>query len=158
QFCDIASGWLVSVGGLASYIVPRVDVQVSATVQSRPFAGSNFPGIASQSLAANWLVFNSQVIPALGRPLSGGSQSTFVNVVEPGTLYGDRINQVDLRVSKILRFSGRRLNVGFDVFNLFNTNAVYQYSQTYVGSGATWLQPSSLVTARFAKLSMQFDF
>jgi hypothetical protein len=158
QFCDIASGWLVTVGGLASYIVPKWDVNVSATFQSRPFAGGNFPGIASQSIAANWLVFNAQVQPELGRPLSGGSQSTFVNVVEPGTFYGDRLNQVDLRVSKILRFGGTRANVGVDLFNLFNTNAVYQYSTSYIGNGATWLQPSSLVTARFAKLSVQVDF
>ena len=158
QFCDVASGWLVTVGGLAAYVVPKIDLQVSATIQSRPFAGANFPGIASQSLAANWLVLNPQVVAALGRPLSGGAQSTFVNIVEPGTLYGDRINQVDLRVSKILRFSGRRANVGVDFFNLFNTNAVYQYNTTYAGNGATWLQPSSLVTARFAKLSVQFDF
>jgi hypothetical protein len=158
QFCDIASGWKVSVGGLASYVVPRLDVLVSGTLQSRPFSGANFPGIASQSLAANWLVFNAQVQAALGRPLAGGLQSTFVNVVEPGTLYGDRITQVDMKVSKILRFGGRRANIGVDFFNLFNTNAVYQYATTYVGNGATWLQPSSLVTARFAKLSVQFDF
>ena len=49
--------------------------------------------------------------------------------MKPGTLYGDRINQVDFRVSKILRF-GRRTNVGVDLFNLFNTNAVYPYFQT----------------------------
>ena len=158
QFCDVASGWLVTVGGLAAYVVPKIDLQVSATLQSRPFAGANFPGVAAQSLAANWLVLNPQIIAALGRPLSGNVQSAFVNIVEPGTLYGDRINQVDLRVSKILRFGGRRANVGVDIFNLFNTNAVYQYAQTYAGNGATWLQPSSLVTARFAKLSVQVDF
>jgi hypothetical protein len=72
---------------------------------------------------------------------------------------GDRITQVDLRVSKILRFAGRRANVAVDVFNLFNTNAVYQYNTTYsTVTPATWLQPSQLVVARFAKLSVQFDF
>ena len=50
-------------------------MQVAATIQSRPFAGANFPGIASQSLAANWLVFNAQVAPALGRPLSRAMRS-----------------------------------------------------------------------------------
>jgi len=158
QFCSVASGYLTSVGGLASYVVPKLDVLVSGTLQSRPFAGANFPGVASQSLLANWLVFNNTIVPALGRPMSGGAAVTFVNVVEPGTLYGDRINQVDFRISKILRFGHTRTNVGVDVFNLFNTNAVYQYSQTYSGNGSTWLQPSSLVTARFAKLSMQVDF
>ena len=57
--CDQASGWLVTVGALTSYVIPKADVQVAATIQSRPFAGANFPGIASQSLAANWLVSNA---------------------------------------------------------------------------------------------------
>ncbi len=106
-FCDQSSGWQVSFGGLASYIVPKVDVQVAATIQSRPFAGANFPGIASQSLAANWLVSNSLVVPELGRSLAGNAQLISANLVEPGTMYGDRLNQVDFRVSKILRFGDR---------------------------------------------------
>jgi hypothetical protein len=159
QFCDISSGFLTGFGGLATYVVPKIDLQIAGTVQSRPFAGSGFPGIASQSLVANWLVFNDSIVPALGRPMAGGSAVTFVNVVEPGTIYGDRINQLDLRVSKILRFGNTRTNVGVDIFNVFNTNAVYQYFQTYsTFTPATWLQPTSLVAARFAKLSVQFDF
>ena len=76
----------------------------------------------------------------------------------PGDVLGDRINQLDFRVSKVLRFGNRRANVGVDIFNVFNANPVSQYFQTYSGSGATWLQPTSLVSARFAKLSLQFDF
>jgi hypothetical protein len=159
QFCDTSSGLLTSVNGLATYTIPRADVLVAATFSSRPFAGGNFPSVASQSLAANWLVTNGQVIPALGRPMAGGAAVTFVNVIEAGELYGDRISQVDLRLSKILRFGGRRANVGVDIFNLFNTSAVYQYDTTYnAATPATWLRPSSLVVARFAKLSVQFDF
>ncbi len=57
------------------------------------------------------------------------------------------------------RFGGRRANVGVDIFNLFNTSAVNQYNLTYnTAAPATWLQPSSLVVARFAKLSVQIDF
>jgi hypothetical protein len=159
QFCDIASGYKTSLGGLASYVVPKWDVLLATTFQSRAFAGNNFPGIASQSLLAQWLVFNNSIIPELGRPMSGNAQVTNVNVVEPGTLYGDRINQLDLRVSKILRFGNTRANVGVDIFNVFNTSAAYQYLQTYnAAAPATWLQPSGLVAARFAKLSVQFDF
>jgi Carboxypeptidase regulatory-like domain len=158
-FCDQASGWLTAFGTLATYIVPKADVQVAATIQSRPFAGANFPGIASQSLAANWFLFNAAVQPALGRPLSGGAQLASLNVVQPGTMYGDRLNQVDFRVSKILRFGGRRANIGLDLFNLFNTSAVYAYFQTLnTATPATYLQPASLVSARFAKVSVQFDF
>jgi hypothetical protein len=154
-FCDQASGFKTGVGALATYIVPKVDVQVAATLQNRPFAGGNFPSIASQSLAANWLVTNAQVVPALGRPMAGGAPITFVNVVEPGTMYGDRLNQVDFRASKILRFGPRRLNVGVDVFNVFNTNAPFAYFQNV---GPNYLQPASLISARFAKVSATFDF
>jgi hypothetical protein len=158
-FCDQSSGWLTTVGALTTYVIPKADVQIAATFQSRPFAGANFPGIATQSLAANWLAFNAQIAPALGRPLSGGAALATVNVVEPGTMYGDRLNQLDFRVSKILRFGNRRANVGVDLFNLFNTNAVYAYFQTLnTATPATYLQPASLVAARFAKVSVQFDF
>jgi hypothetical protein len=157
--CDQASGWLVTVGALSTYTIPKADVQLAATIQSRPFAGANFPGIASQSLAANWLVSNAVITPALGRPLAGNATLASINVVEPGVMYGDRLNQLDFRVSKILRFDNRRLNVGVDVFNLFNTNAVYAYFQTLnTATPATYLQPASLVSARFAKVSVQFDF
>jgi hypothetical protein len=99
DFCDQSSGFLTSGSALATYTVPKIDVQVAGTFQSRPFAGSNFPGIESQALTANWIVTNGQVVPELGRVLAGNTQVIFVNIVDPGTLYGDRINQVDFRVS-----------------------------------------------------------
>jgi hypothetical protein len=60
-------------------------------------AGANFPTIENQSLLANWIVTNAQVVPELGRPMAGNAFFTFVNVVDPGTLYGDRLNHVDFR-------------------------------------------------------------
>ena len=54
-------------GALTTYVIPKVDVQIAGTVQSRPFSGANFPGIDCQSLAANWLISNAQVAPELGR-------------------------------------------------------------------------------------------
>ena len=83
-FCDQQTPFLTQVKGLATYLIPRIDVQVAGTLQSRPFVGTNVPSIASQSLAANWLVSNAQVVPELGRPMSGNAQTTFVNLVEPG--------------------------------------------------------------------------
>ena len=38
-----------------------------------------------------------------------------VNLIEPGTAYGDRLNEVDLRLAKIVRIGRTRTNVGFDV-------------------------------------------
>ena len=78
-----------------------------------------------------------------------------MNIVKPGTLYGDRINQVDFRVARLLRFEQKRLNVALDFYNIFNSNVADSFTQTY---GATWLAPLSILPARFAKLGVQFDF
>ena len=60
-----------------------------------------------------------------------------VNLVEPGSLHGDRVNQIDLRFAKILRFGRTRTNVGFDIYNLTNTAPVLTYNETYV-PGQPW--------------------
>ena len=75
----------------------------------------------------------------------------------PGVLYGDRVNEVDLRLGKILRFGRTRANVGLDFYNLLNSAAILSYNQAYIAGGA-WLGPTSEMSARFAKLSLQFDF
>ena len=53
-----------------------------------------------------------------------------MNLVEPGALYGDRVNQLDFRVAKILRFGRYRTQVGLDLYNALNSSAVQTYNQT----------------------------
>ena len=55
----------------------------------------------------------------------------------------------------IFRLGTRRLQVGLDIYNATNTNAIQNYNQTF---GGAWLTPTSILTARFAKISGQFDF
>jgi hypothetical protein len=80
---------------------------------------------------------------------------TLLGLVEPGTKYGDRLNQVDLRFGKLLRFSGTRTLVAVDIFNAFNNNTTDAYQTFY---GPTYLNPTSIMAARLAKISAQFDF
>ena len=106
---------------LGSYIIPKVDVQVSGTLRSDP----------GGQLAANWSAPNSATV-GLNRPFAGlGSPTITVNLIEPGTLYGERVNQVDMRFAKMLRFGRTRSTVGIDVYNLVNSSAVLTYNQTF---------------------------
>jgi hypothetical protein len=107
---------------------------------------------------SNWLVTNAQITPALGRPLAGNLAAALVNIIEPGTLYGDRISQFDFRLAKLFRFGRTRTNVSVDLFNVSNASPVTTYNQTFAGTGATWLQPTAILAARVAKVSVQLDW
>jgi hypothetical protein len=129
---------------LGTYTVPKVDLNIAATVQSSPGA----------VLAANYVATNAQVQPSLGRPLSGGAANVTVNLVEPGTLFGDRLNQLDLRFSRPVRFGARRLAVNLDIYNALNGNPIIQYNNNY----AVWQTPQRILEARLFKISGQLDF
>jgi hypothetical protein len=130
---------------LGSYVVPRMDVLVAATFQS---------GLGP-SLNANFNVPNAVVAQSLGRPLAGGQSNVQVNLVQPGTLFGERINQLDIRFAKVLTFGRTRTNIGVDLFNALNVNTPLTYNQTF---GPRWLTPTSVLQARFIKLSAQIDW
>ena len=107
-WCDTSTGWVKRVTALGIYTVPKIDVLVSGTLRSDQ----------GGDLAANWVAPNSATV-GLNRPFAGiGGQTITVNLIEPGTFYGDRVNQIDLRFAKILRFGRTRFNVGFDIYNV----------------------------------------
>ena len=95
--------------------------------------------------------------PSLGRNLSGNATNVTVNLVAPGTMYGDRINQLDFRVAKILKFGRSRTLVGVEIYNALNSSAVLTYNNTFV-PGGTWLQPLTILTPRFFKFTAEIDF
>jgi hypothetical protein len=128
---------------LGTYMVPKADVNFAATFQSVP----------GPSILANYLATNS-VIQGLGRPLSGGAANVTVNLVQPGTLYGERANQLDLRFSRAITFGSRRLSGNFDIYNAMNVSTVIQENGNY----ATWRVPLRIIDGRLYKLSVQFDF
>ena len=94
----------------------------------------------------------------LGRDLSGGASSVTVNLIPPGALYGPRRNNLDFRVAKILRYGRTRTQVGVDVYNATNTDYITTYNQTFDPTKATWLTPTGIQPARYARFSAQVDF
>ena len=159
-YCHVETGYLPQYKALGSYVIPKIDVQASVAYAGKAgiqVSGFGTPAGIGGSLAANYGVPNSLIQPQIGRPLSGGASNATVNLVVPGVLYGDRINEVDVRFGKILRFGSTRANVGIDIYNLLNSTAILSYNQSFIPNGA-WLIPTSEISARFAKLSVQFDF
>ena len=134
-YCHIETGFLPQFKALGNYVIPKVDVQLSAAYTGKAgiqVSGFGTPAGVGGALAANYGVPNSLIAPQLGRPLSGGAANATVNLVVPGVLYGDRVHEVDMRFGKILRFGKTRANVGVDIYNLLNSDAILSYNQSFI--------------------------
>jgi hypothetical protein len=142
-YCKQNSGFLTQVKGFGSYRIPKVDLQVSMSFSSTP----------GPAIAANFVATNAAIAPSLGRNLSGGAANATVNLVAPGSMYGDRLNDLDFRMSKVIG-KVRRTALNLDIFNLLNGNTVLTENSNY----AAWRTPQSILQPRFAKVSVQFDF
>jgi Carboxypeptidase regulatory-like domain len=156
-YCRIVTPFQTSFRGLATYIVPKLDVQVAATWRSDP----------GPAIQANYVVSNSVASAALGRNLSPCQPTALVcnatatvNLIPPGTLYGDRINNLDVRVAKLFRYRRTRLQAGVDIYNVMNADVVTTYSAGYAPPPTTvvWPTPATILAARYVKISVQADF
>ena len=67
-----------------------------------------------------------------------------------------------MRFGKVLRFGGQRATVSLDMFNALNADTVLTYNQAFNPSTPTatgaWLVPTTVLTARTAKITVQYDF
>jgi hypothetical protein len=161
--CDVVEPWITSFRGLASYRVPRVDVLVSAILRStRTIAGGDNASNGT-SLNANYQLPNTVVQQYLGRLPAGtlATGTTTVNLLVPSAVYPpERRTQIDMRFAKILRFGNRRLDLGADVYNLSNANTATAFDQTYLYSdnGASWLNPTSIMSPRLVRFNATLTF
>jgi hypothetical protein len=76
-----------------------------------------------------------------------------VNLIEPRTLYGERLNLFDLRFGKILRFGQTRATAHVDVNNVLNANTVLTVNNSF----AVWQRPQSILPARFVKVGLTLE-
>jgi hypothetical protein len=146
-YCHVAFGVQTQLRGLASYELPGLGAQLSTTFQSKPGA----------ILTANYAVPNAAVVSTLGRDLSGNAPNVTVNLVAPGTHYGDRINQLDVRVAKIVARRGSRTMIALDIYNVLNSSAGLTYNNAFV-PGAAWPRPNTILTPRFFRITAETDF
>jgi hypothetical protein len=162
--CNVSEPWLWTWRGLANYVIPKIDVQVSGIFRSQPnTAPTNNPGSTGASQAANLIVPNAVVQSALGRPLAGNAQNVTLNLALPGQVFPDRLNTVDMRFTKVIRIGRTRSNVGIDLYNLFNANTGTTFNQVFgtvgfANLGAAWQRPTAILNARFVRFNATVDF
>jgi hypothetical protein len=140
RFCGVTPPFMAvnQYKAMASYPLPY-GIQVSGT----------FVSIPGPLISANYTV-NSTIA---GIPLTNGSLT--VNLVQPGTLYGDRENRFDLRFGKNVHARSARLLPYIDLLNLFNASPVLTLNNTY---GPTWQKPTTILPGRVVKLGVQVEF
>ena len=143
--CHKVESWQTQFRGLASYTIPKIDVLVSSIFRSQPNAAFGFgatPEGNSTGLSANYATFVN-------------GQAVNLNLLEPGVHYADRINVLDARFGKILRFGDTRTSLAVDFLNIFNANTGTAFQANY---GTTYLTPTAILNPRLARLSVTLDF
>jgi hypothetical protein len=167
--------YLTNVRGNVTYTIPWIDVLASGVFQYRP-------GVTR---SANMTVNTADVVWSTplrsGTPFftgiaNGTSTTTQINLLDNNDLYGEGMRLFDLTFRKNVRFAGKRLSLGLDVYNVFNSDAALGYQNTYTAfkqadgswgpdNPATpqvevndWGRITSITNPRFARFSMTFDF
>jgi hypothetical protein len=146
-YCDTRPPFQPNVKFLVVYPLPWRGIQTAATFQSLP----------GPQITATSTVTNAVIAPSLGRNLSSGPNGTAtLDLIPPGTSYGDRLYQVDFRASKAFTLPrARRVQINVDLYNALNASAVLALNTTY---GSAWLRPTTVLQGRLLKFSAQVNF
>ena len=74
---------------------------------------------------------------------------------EPGTVFLNRVNQVDFAVSRDFKAGKFTVRPQVDIFNALNNNAVTQANANY---GPSLLVPQSVLNPRLVRLNVRVSF
>src|SRR5262245_1444708 len=156
-YCHQESPWLTSFNALVTYLIPKIDVNVSSVFQNKPNVSIDQLG----SLMANYTLTPADQADAadqVGHTLTGSGVYT-VNLISPGVSYGDRITQWDLAAKKIFPMGAQRLTVGLDMYNLLNNNVTLAFNQTFNPAlPGGYLAPTSYMNPRVFRLNAEFSW
>jgi hypothetical protein len=143
-FCDTRPPFQTQLKFSAIYPLPWWDLQASGSFQS--YVGPEIQATYAAPASA---------VTGLGRPLAGGARTVTVPLVPAGTIYGERLNQIDFRVAKTVRVGRARVQPQMDLYNMLNANPVYGQNNAY---GVAWQRPTRILLGRMLKFGVQVDF
>jgi hypothetical protein len=146
RFCDAVQPFRTTLKASAAYSFPY-DINLSGS----------FTSIPGPSVNANYTVTST----IAGRPILGSPTATsiVVNLVQPGTVFLDYQNRLDLRVGKTFKLDRSKIQGFMDVFNVFNSGTALTVNQTYAASGTNlWMSPATIMDGRYLRFGMQLNF
>jgi hypothetical protein len=184
--CASNTIWTTRLNGTAAYNIPKVDVLVSTVFQMVPGASLNAtfnynkndiiwaPGSESRATEPCSVAANGTGCLGTARNLTTANG---VQLLLPNEIRGERTSLWDVKIAKNLRFYNKRAVIGVDIYNVFNSDAINSYNATLTGSfvngvwvpavdnpavagnqGNQFMNPTGLVSPRFMRLSLQFNF
>ena len=140
RFCDIGYPWLTSFKAFATVPLPA-GFDASAVFQTN----------AGNEILATYSISDA-VVDGLDRPLTSRRR---IPIIEPGTRFGDRLYQLDVRLSWSPEVGRSRIRLILDIANALNANPVLLQNNTY---GGNWLNPTYILPGRIIKPTVQIDF
>jgi hypothetical protein len=109
----------------------------------------NVPGIQT---TASYAVPAATVTAALGRV---SNSAVSLPLIPSQTVFTARINQLDLRATRVFQVQHYRVRAHFDLYNVGNSSGIQGLNTTF---GSKWLTPTSILQGRLIKLAAQIDF
>ena len=132
---------------------PQVKGQVATPLRWGLNVSATFQSLSGPQLSANYPLTNAIAGPSLGRNFTNVPPT--IDLLPGGTMYGDRIYQTDIRISRVIRSGRTTIRPTVSIYNLFNANPVQTYNTTF---GPAWLSPTTIMQARFVDIGVQVDF
>jgi hypothetical protein len=165
--CLALGPFQTTVRGSASYTVPKADVLVSLVFQSLP--GSEIT--ANMTVSKDQVIWNNPARATAPCAVASNGVGCFLSspnfsattypipLLLANEMFGSRVTTFDIKLAKNIRFQGKRINAGVDIYNFLNSDAITAYNTNYTpGPNNAWGTPMTLVSPRFVRLQIQASF
>jgi hypothetical protein len=163
-YCRIRSALWDGVGS-------QIKVQAIYPLPYDVVVSGSFKQLPGVPISANYSASNAEIAPSLGRDLSAcrgavGAACTARQTVAllpsafyqgntSAALYDERVNEVDVRVSRLFRLGKLRMQGIAELYNVFNIRPAQGIVDTY---GPAWQLPFAILGGRLFKFGAEVDF
>ena len=115
-----------------------------------------YQNLSGPTYNATYTALAAEIVPSLGRPLSGGATTVAsIPLVPPQTLFEDRVTRLDVRLAKSFQIDRFRVQINIDAYNALNANSVRAVNSAY---GGAWTRPQQILDPRLLQVGGQVSF